>query len=206
MKRRTMLILGLVPALVTSLAIPVLAQEDDGAAEKTRLDGFPPAWIDLSIEELKFEVETRADRAAERVENSVWLSDEKKEDALEAIDGLLAALDDAGTNAEVAGLVVSRTQLERQERRAERRGETVDYESHLAGDFERAERRLDRLEKVTGWAGTAGEETEAIDGYLDEGAGWLAVAIGDGDIIERHDAVHIALAWMTEAAAALDDL
>ncbi len=206
MKRRTMTILGVVAVLLAALAIPVLAQEGDGAVEKARRSGFPPGWLDLSIEELKAGVEHRADRAAERVESSRWLSDEQKDEALEAIEELLAAVDDAGTNAEVVGLVVSRTQLELQERRADRRGEAVDYETHLAGDVERAELRLGRLEKVSGWAEAAGEETGAIAGYLDEAAAWLGTAAADGDVVERHDAVHIALAWMTEAAAGLDDL
>ena len=32
------------------------------------------------------------------------------------------------------------------------------------------------------------------------------IHIGDGTVVDRHDAVHISLSWMTQAAAGLDDL
>ena len=59
---------------------------------------------------------------------------------------------------------------------------------------------------MTGWAEAAGEDVVVISGYLDEATAQLQIATGSGSVQERHDAVHTSLAWMTEAAAALDSL
>jgi len=103
----------------------------------------------------------------------------------------------------VIGTVISRRQLQRIERRAARNGETVDYEQHLEGDLERFTLRLEHLEKIAGWAEAAGENIITVTGYLDEATALIEVATGSGSIEQRHDAAHIARAWMTEASVTL---
>lgn len=215
MKKKSILLsLALAGVLVIG-AVPAIAQETDATAvqeqpvapQRAVIDRtWPPAWVDMTLDELTAQVEQRAADRTERIENNPVLSDEQKAQRIAAIDDLLAAVDDAGSNHEVIGLVISRTQLELQELAAERGGTTPDYEGHLAGDIERAQRRLERLTKVTGWADAAGEDVAEIQTLLDEAAGQLEVALGDGTVVERHDAVHIGLASMTEAAVGLDRL
>jgi hypothetical protein len=216
MKKRTMLILAAVAVAVMAIAVPAFAQSTDQAPAQTlfqkvqskvqKAREFPPDWVGLSLDELKTKVQDRADQASQRVENAPRLSDEQKAEIQTSIDSMLEAVDQADSNAEVAGTVVSRVQLERQAFRAERNGETPDYEAHIAGDVERAQNRFDRLSKVAGWAEAAGEDVSAINGYLDQASAQLDIATGSGTVQERHDAVHIALAWETEAAVALDNL
>jgi hypothetical protein len=205
MKKKLMIGLALVLAAVTVLAVPALAQESDSPDER-RTRGFPPQWVDESFDDLIDRVNDRAEKASERISESPRLDDEQKAELLAAIDDMLAAVGEVDDNAEVAGLVVSRTQLERREFRAERNGEEVDHESHVADDVERAGLRLERLTKVTGWAEAAGEDVAGIQDALDGAGSQLAAATGDGTVVGRHDAVHIALAWMTQAAVGLDDL
>lgn len=208
-KRRTAIIGAVLAALTLIAAVPALAQDTGNEAEAERVRrvrDWPPAWIDMSLDDLKAGVEERAANRVERIEESERLSEEEKAKLLDAVDDLLEAVDTADSNAEVVGLVVSRTQLERLELRADRRGDTVDYERHIGGDLDRADLRFDRLTKVTGWADAAGEDVAMIVGYLDEAEVQLDVVSSDGSVTERHDAVHIALAWMVEAAAALDEL
>jgi Spy/CpxP family protein refolding chaperone len=208
-KRMTIVAAAALAALTAFAAVPAVAQEDGPAPDAERIRRvreWPPAWIDTPIDELKADVAARAAVRVERIEDSERLNDDEKVDLVEAIDSLLVAVEAVDANAEVAGLVISRGQLERKELRANRRGETVDYESHIAADLERAASRFTRLTKVTGWADAAGEDVAAILGHLGEAETHLDVASGDGSVIERHDSVHIALAWMTEAAAALDEL
>ena len=205
MKKKLMVGLALVLAAVTVLAVPALAQESDSPDER-RTRGFPPQWVDKSFDDLIDRVNDRAEKASERISESPRLDDEQKAELLAAIDNMLAAVGEVDDNAEVAGLVVSRTQLERREFRAEQNGEEFDHESHIAGDVERAELRLERLTKVTGWAEAAGENVAEIQGALNEAGTQLTAAQGDGSVVDRHDAVHISLAWMTQAAAGLDDL
>ncbi len=63
--------------------------------------------------------------------------------------------------------------------------------------------RLEHLEKIAGWAEAAGENVATVTGYLDEATVLLGVAAGSGSIEQRHDAAHIARAWMTEASVTL---
>jgi len=211
MKTKKLLIAGVIAATVMAVAVPALAQSaseaPQRAAEQVRPErSFPPEWISASLEDLKAQVGDRAERITERVTASERLSDDQKAEILGNVDDLLAAVDGADANAEVIGTVVSRTQLQRKEFRAEKRGETFNVEAHIAGDVDRATIRLQRLTKVTGWAGAAGEDVASIDGYLDDASAQLDLATGTGSVEQRHDAVHIALAWMTQAAAALDSL
>lgn len=208
-KRNTIVAAAALAALTVLAAVPAVAQEDSPAPNAVRIKQareWPPAWVGTPLEELKTDVEERATARTVRIEESERLSEDKKADLLEAIDTLLVAVEAADANAEVVGLAISRNQLQRQELRADRRGETVDYESHIAADLERAATRQERLTKVTGWAEAAGEDVAAILGYLEEAEAHLEMASGDGSDTERHDGVHIGLAWMTEAAAALDEL
>jgi hypothetical protein len=207
--RKKMLILSLVAVLLGGAAVPALAQDDGNpvTSDRTRqVRTSPPAWVDMPIEELKAEVEERAERATVRVENSLWLRDDKKIEILGAINSLIQAVDAADSNAAVVGLSISRVQLQRLSFRAERQGTNVDYDGHIAADAERATRRLDRITKVAGWAEAAGEEVETINSYLDEARRLLDEANGDGTAEARHDAVHISMARLVEAAVALDGL
>jgi hypothetical protein len=231
-KKRTMLILAAVAIAVMAIAIPAVAQStDQGPAQitdqtpaqitdqtpaqtflqkvKARIDKareFPPNWIDMTLDELQAKVHDRADQISQRVESAPRLTDAQKTEIQTNIDSMLAAVDQADSNAEVVGTVISRTQLQRQELRAERNGVTPDYEAHITGDITRAQQRIERRTKVTGWAEAAGEDVAAINGYLDQAGAQLQIATGSGTVQERHDAVHTSLAWMTEAAAALDAL
>lgn len=205
--KKTLLILGIAALLVAGATLPALARDAVAEGERTRqARSFPPAWVDMSSEELKAEVGERTRRAVARVEDSRWLSEAKKTELLAAADSLTAAVEDADSNAEIVGLSISRVQLQRSEMRAERRGTTFDGDAHIAGDADRAAGRLERLTKVTAWAEAAGEDVAAIGGYLDEAAALLDESYGDGTVEDRHDAVHISLAWLVEAAAGLDRL
>lgn len=207
MKKRTVVLaLALVAGLVVA-AVPAVAQENDAAAARPRPERtWPPEWVGKTLEEFKSDVVTRAEARIAQLEATPRLDEEEKTQRIAAIEDMLAAVDTADANAEVAGLVISRVQLERQEIRADRQGTTPDYESHIAGDISRAERRLDRLTTVASWAEAAGEDVAAVNDSLVEADAALAGASGTGDVVARHDAVHIALAWMTEAAAGLDAL
>ena len=224
MKKKTMLILAAVAVAVMAIAVPAFAQSTDQSATQTvdrpvlqalrekiqervqKAREFPPEWINLSLDELKTKVQDRAEQASQRLESAPFLSDDIKAEIQANIDSMLEAVDQADTKAEVVGISVSRVQLQVQELRALRSGETPDYEAHLARDIERAQRRFDRLTKVAGWAEAAGEDVSVINGYLDEASSQLGIATGSGTVQERHDAVHTALAWETETALALDNL
>lgn len=224
MKKKTMLILAAVAVAVMAIAVPAFAQSTDQSSTQPpdrpviqalrekiqqrvqKAREFPPEWINLSLDELKTKVQDHAEQASQRLESAPFLSDDIKGEIQSSIDSMLQAVDQADTNAEVVGISVSRIQLQGQELRALRNGETPDYETHIAGDIERAQNRFDRLSKVAGWAEAAGEDVGVINGYLDEASAQLEIATGSGTVQERHDAVHTALAWETEAAVALDNL
>jgi hypothetical protein len=203
-KRNAVLSIALVGALVIG-AVPALAQQNAPAAETDQAErAWPPAWVDMTVGELQAQVEARAEDRIAHIQDSPILSEQKKTERIAAINDLVAAVDAAATEYEAAGLVVSRTQLERQELRAARIGAIPDYESHLADDIERAQTRLARLTKVAGWAEAAGEDVTAVNELLTNSADHLETARSDGTVTDRHDAVHIALAAMTEAAVTLD--
>jgi len=224
MKKRTIMILAAVAVTVMAIAVPAFGQTTDQSSTQTvdrpivqalrekiqervqKATEFPPEWINMSLDDLKAKVTERADQASQRIENAPRLSDDQKAEVQANIDSMLEAVDEADSNAEVVGISVSRVQLERQAFRAERNGETPDYEAHLSGDIVRAQNRMERLTKVTGWAEAAGEDVTVINDYLAEANAQLSIAKGSGSVQERHDAVHVALAWETEAAAALDNL
>ncbi|HZJ48481.1 MAG TPA: hypothetical protein VFD97_05540, partial [Acidimicrobiia bacterium] len=105
--------------------------------------------------------------------------------------------------AAIIGTTISRRQLQRIEWRAARNGEAVDYDMHIAGDVERFSLRLEHLTKIAGWAEAAGENVTTVTGYLDSASALLEIADGNGTVEERHDAAHIARAWITEASVAL---
>ena len=205
MKKKLMIGLAVALAAVMVVAVPAFAQQSD-APDERKTGGFPPEWVDESFEDLLDRVADRAENTSERISNSPRLDDDQKSELLAAIDDMLAAIEEVDDNAEVAGLLVSRTQLERRELRAERNGEEVDHESHVADDVDRAGLRFERLTKVTGWAEAAGEDVAGIQDALDDAGSQLTAATGEGTVVDRHDAVHISLAWMTQAAAGLDDL
>jgi len=204
MKRRTTILVALIAATVAIGAVPALAVDTDRPAERPRPERtFPPEWIDQTPDELRDQAEERATGLEERITNSDRLTDEQKTAALAGITDTLDAIADFDESAEVIGTVISRRQLQRIEWRAARNGETVDYEQHLDGDLERFALRLEHLEKIKGWAEAAGENVTAVTGYLNEATVLLEVAAGSGSIDQRHDAAHIARAWMTEANVAL---
>ena len=204
MKRRTTILVALIAATVAIGAIPALAVDTEQPRERPRLErAFPPEWIGQTPDDLRDQATERAADLEERITNSERLTDEQKAAALAGIADTLDAIADFDESAEVIGTVISRRQLQRIDWRAARNGETVDYEQHLEGDLERFTLRLEHLEKITGWAEAAGENVTAVTGYLDEATALLEVAIGSGSIEQRHDAAHIARAWMTEANVAL---
>lgn len=205
--KRTLLILGIAALLVAGATLPALARDGLAEADRARqARTFPPDWVDVEADELRAEVGERTARAIARIEDSRRLSDETKAELIAAADSLTAAVAEADSNAEIVGLSISRVQLQRSEMRAERRGVTFDEDAHIAGDAERAERRLERLTKVTAWAEAAGEDVAAIGDYLDAAAALLDESYGHGTVEDRHDAVHISLAWLVQAAAGLDRL
>jgi len=211
MQRKKIVIGSVIAAVVLAVAVPALAQSTPKAperpADQVRPDrSFPPEWIGASLEDLQAHVADKTERITARVTATDRLSDEEKDDILASVNSLVSAVEGADANAEVVGTMVSRTQLQRREFRAEKRGEVFNVEAHIAGDIDRADLRLERLTKVTGWAGAAGEDVGEIDGYLSQASTQLEVAKGSGGVEQRHDAVHIALAWMTQASAALDEL
>jgi hypothetical protein len=203
MKQRITILAALVAATLAIGVIPALAVDDTEAPRRDRSERtYPPEWIDLSADEVRERAEERAGLLEERITNSDRLTDEQKAEALESIAETLEAIADLEEPAEIIGTIVSRRQLQRIERRALRGGETVDYERHIAGDLERFSLRLEHLTKITGWAEAAGENVTAVTTYLDEASALLAVADG-GTVEARHDAAHMARAWMTEASVAL---
>jgi hypothetical protein len=205
--KRTLLILGVAALLVAGATIPALARDGVAEVERARqARTFPPGWVDMSADELRAEVGERTARAIGRIEDSRLMSEERKAELIAVADSLTAAVADADFKAEIVGLSISRVQLQRAELRAERRGVTFDGDAHIAGDADRAERRLERLTKVTAWAEAAGEDVAAIGDYLDAAAALLDESYGDGTVEDRHDAVHISLAWLVQAAAGLDRL
>ncbi len=204
MKRRMTVLVALIAATVVISAVPALAIDPDRPAERPRPERtFPPEWIDQTADELRSQADERAAALEERIANSDRLTDKQKAAALAGIEDTLDAIADFDESAEVIGTVISRRQLQRIEWRAARNGETPDYEQHLAGDLERFTLRMEHLSRIAGWAEVAGENVTAVIGYLDEATVLLEVANGSGPIVERHDAAHIARAWMTEANVAL---
>lgn len=204
MKRRITILAAVVAATLAIAVIPALAVDDDRAPRPPRAERtFPPEWIDLSADELRDRAEERAASLEERITNSDRLTDDQKAEALESIAETLEAIANLDEPAEVIGTIISRRQLSDIDRRAARSGEAADYERHIAGDLERFSLRLEHLTKIAGWAAAAGEDVTAVTGYLDEATDLLQVADGGGTVEARHDAAHIARAWMTRASVAL---
>ena len=204
MRRRMTILVALIAATVAVGAVPTLAIDTDRPAERPRPERtFPPEWIDQTADELRDQAEKRATDLDDRIANSDRLTDEQKAAAIAGIADTLEAIANFDESAEVIGTVISRRQLQRLEWRAARDGETVDYEEHLAGDLERFTLRLEHLVKIAGWAEAAGENVTAVTGYLDEVTVLIEFAGGSRTIEERHDAAHIARAWMAEASVML---
>lgn len=202
MKRRTTILAGLVAAALTLGVVPALAQATAENPEK-RERSFPPAWIDESVDELRARIAERSAALETRITDAERLTEEQKAAALASLAETNAALDTAEENAELVGIVTSRRQLTRIEFRAERRGGTADLEGHVTRDLEGTTLRFDHMNQVVEWAQAAGEDVSEVTPLLDAADGQLDVAAGGGSIEQRHDAVHIARAWMLSAWAAL---
>jgi hypothetical protein len=204
MNRRTALLIAVIAAVVALAAIPAFAQEGNTAERPDRPDRiYPPAWIDETVEELRARVAERIAAAEERIADSRRLSDEQKAEALENLADAATAIAGIDEPAEIVGSATSRAQLQRIEWRADRRDETPNYEEHITRDLVRDTRRYDHLVTITAWADAAGVDVSVVSGYLDEASGQLDVAGGNGTVEQRHDAVHIARAWMTQAHTTL---
>lgn len=204
MKRRTVILTALIAVVLALGVLPALAQTANEAPERAKRDRtFPPPWIEEGIDELRGRIAERIASAEDRIAAADRLTEEEKARALEDLADASAAFAAAEEKAELVGIAISRRQLTRLEFRAERRGETVDYETHIAGDLARANRRLEHTTKVADWAEAAGEDVAEIAPLLDSAADQLGVVDGGGTVQERHDAVHIALAWMAEAGVVL---
>jgi len=204
MSRRTTILIALIAAVVALAAMPALAQEANTADHPDRPQRlYPPAWVDETVDELRSRIAGRVAAAEERIAESNRLTDEQKAQALENLADATAAIAAVDEPAEIVGTATSRAQLQRIAWRAERRGDTPDFEEHIARDLVRDTRRYDHLVTITGWADTAGVDVSAVNGYLDNAPAQLAVADDGRTVEQRHDAVHIARAWMTQAHTTL---
>jgi hypothetical protein len=152
---------------------------------------------------LRARIADRVAAAEERIADSIRLTGDQKAQAIENLADATAAIAAVDEPVEIVGTATSRAQLQRIAWRAERRGETPDYEEHIARDLVQDTRRYDHLVTITGWAGAAGVDVSEVNGYLENAAGQLSAADSDGTVEQRHDAVHIARAWMTQAHTTL---
>jgi hypothetical protein len=204
MNRRTTILAAVIAAVVALAAVPALAQEAGTAERPDRPQRLhPPAWVGETVDELRARIADRVAAAEERTADSVRLTDDQKAQAIENLADATAAIAAVDEPAEIVGTATSRAQLQRIAWRAERRGETPDYEEHIARDLVQDTRRYDHLVTITGWAGTAGVDVSEVNGYLENASGQLSAADSDGTVAQRHDAVHIARAWMTQAHTTL---
>lgn len=205
MNRRTAILVALIAAAVAFAAVPALAQEANTPDRPVRSQGrYPPAWVNETVDEIRSRIAERIAAVEDRITESDRLTREQKTQALENLRNASDAIDTAGEPAEIVGTATSRAQLQRITWRAERRGDIPDYEKHIDGDIARDSRRYDHLVTITGWADAAGVDVSTVNGYLDEAAGQLRIAEGSGTTVEqRHDAVHIARAWMVQAHTTL---
>jgi hypothetical protein len=204
MNRRTTLLVAVVAAVVALAAPPALAQEANTAERPDRPQRlYPPAWVNETVDELRSRIAERVAAAEERIANSNRHTDDQKAQALENLADATAAIAAVDEPAEIVGTATSRAQLQRIAWRAERRGDTPDYEDHIARDLVRDRRRYDHLVTIAGWADGSGVDVSAVNDYLDNASGQLAVAGDGGTVEQRHDAVHIARAWMTQAHTTL---
>jgi Spy/CpxP family protein refolding chaperone len=204
MNRRTTILIALIVAVVALAAMPALAQEPNTAERPDRPQRlYPPAWVDETVDELRSRIAGRNARAEDRIADSTRLTDEQKTQALENLADATTAIAAADEPAEIVGTATSRAQLQRIAWRAERKGVTPDYEEHIARDIVQDTRRYDHLVTITGWADAAGVDVSAVNGYLDNASAQLAIAGGSGTVVQRHDAVHVARAWMIQAHTTL---
>ena len=204
MNRRTTILIALIVAVVALAAMPALAQEPNTAERPDRPQRlYPPAWVDETVDELRSRIAGRIARAEDRIADSTRLTDEQKTQALENLADATTAIAAADEPAEIVGTATSRAQLQRIAWRAERTGVTPDYEEHIARDIVQDTRRYDHLVTITGWADAAGVDVSEVNGYLDNASAQLAIAGGSGTVVQRHDAVHVAQAWMIQAHTTL---
>lgn len=204
MNRRTTILAAVIAAVVALAAVPALAQEAGTAERPDRPQRIhPPAWVGETVDELRARIADRVAAAEERIADSVRLTGDQKAQAIENLADATAAIAAVDEPVEIVGTATSRAQLQRIAWRAERRGETPDYEEHIARDLVQDTRRYDHLVTITGWAGAAGVDVSEVNGYLENAAGQLSAADSDGTVEQRHDAVHIARAWMTQAHTTL---
>lgn len=204
MNRRTTILAAVLAAVVALAAMPALAQEANTSQRPERPErSYPPAWVDETVDELRARVAERTVAAEQRIADSDRLTDEQKTQAIANLAEATAAIAAADETAEIVGIAVSRAQLQRIEWRATRRGDVPDYDEHIARDLDRDTRRYDHLVRIAGWAEIAGVDVSGVNTYLGEASGQLTVAGGSGTVEERHDAVHIARAWMTQAHTTL---
>jgi hypothetical protein len=204
MNRRTTILVAVIAAFVALAAMPALAQQANTAERPDRPQRlYPPAWVDETVDELRSRIAERIAAAEERITDSDRLTEEQKTQGLGNLADATVAIAAADEPAEIVGTATSRAQLQRIAWRAGRRGDTPDYEEHIARDLVRDTRRYDHLVTISGWAGAAGVDVSAVNGYLDSATRQLAVAGGVGTVEQRHDAVHIARAWMTQAHTTL---
>ncbi|MGB5380364.1 MAG: hypothetical protein WBO25_05105 [Acidimicrobiia bacterium] len=204
MNRRTTILAAVIAAVVALAAVPALAQEAGTAERPDRPQRIhPPAWVGETVDELRARIADRVAAAEERIADSVRLTGDQKAQAIENLADATAAIAAVDEPVEIVGTATSRAQLQRIAWRAERRGETPDYEEHIAHDLVQDTRRYDHLVTITGWAGAAGVDVSEVNGYLENASGQLSAADSDGTVAQRHDAVHIARAWMTQAHTTL---
>ncbi|MGB5655005.1 MAG: hypothetical protein WBN35_00145, partial [Acidimicrobiia bacterium] len=168
MNRRTTILAAVIAAVVALAAVPALAQEAGTAERPDRPQRLhPPAWVGETVDELRARIADRVAAAEERIADSVRLTGDQKAQAIENLADATAAIAAVDEPAEIVGTATSRAQLQRIAWRAERRGETPDYEEHIARDLVQDTRRYDHLVTITGWAGAAGVDVSEVNGYLE---------------------------------------
>lgn len=204
MKRRTAILTAVIAAAVALAALPAMAANADRVDTTDRpVRTYPPAWVDQSADELRDQIAERAAAAENRISASDRLTDEQKNEALANLSDALEAVEVIDQPAEIVGTAISRRQLQLIEWRAIRHDVAPDFDAHIARDLAGDSRRLEHLAKIIGWAESAGEDVATVIEFLDAASASLETAASNGTATERHDAVHIARAWMTKAHATL---
>jgi uncharacterized membrane protein len=200
MNRRTAISVAVIAAAVALVALPAMATKPERTAtEASPAQAYPAKWVDQGAEELRVLIDERAAIAAGRISESRRLTDEQKDEALANLSDALEAIAAVDEPAEIVGTAISRRQLQRMEWRAIRRAAAPDLDSHVARDLAGDSRRFEHLTTIVGWAASAGEDVAAVTEFLEAASASLEAASGNGPVVERHDAVHIARAWMTKA-------
>jgi hypothetical protein len=204
MKRSTAILAVVIAAAAALAAVPLMAASADRIdTADLPVRTHPPVWVDQSTGELRDQIAKRAEASEHRIAASDRLTDEQKNQARASLADALGAIAAVDEPAEIVGTATSRRQLQLIEWRAIRRDVAPDFGAHIARDLAGDSRRFDHLTKIVGWARSAGQDVAHAIEFLDAASASLEAAAGNGTVTERHDAVHVARAWMTKALSSL---